>query len=213
MKRNILLFSILGVALVAVGVTVYFLTKPSTTTTTTTSNSNTEPSSNQSKYATLKGEEFDETYLADMLAHHEGAVTMSENSAAQTNRAEILALSQSILQSQGEEMVQMLEWQEKWGYEKTMGGHASHSGSTANEMAGHMMDMTDQLEGLKDEAYDEKFISLMIEHHQQAMDKSKYASSNAYHPEIKELASNVIKAQEAEIAQMKQWRMSWGFEN
>ena len=107
----------------------------------------------------------------------------------------------------------MLEWQEKWGYEKTMGGHASHSGSTANEMAGHMMDMTDQLEGLKDEAYDEKFISLMIEHHQQAMDMSKYASSNAYHPEIKELASNVIKAQEAEIAQMKQWRMSWGFEN
>lgn len=43
----------------------------------TTSKKEKPPS--DSKYATLKGDAFDEAYIADMLAHHEGALNMSEN--------------------------------------------------------------------------------------------------------------------------------------
>lgn len=162
------------------------------------------------KYATLRGDAYDEAYLADMLAHHEGAIAMSEMAGAGTERKEILELSQTIMQTQSQELIKMQAFQSEWGYEKTMGGHASHSGM-GNDMSGNMMDMGKELEGLKGVEFDKKFLELMIEHHQQAIDMSKYAETNANHQEIKDLAKGIIDAQEAEISQMKQWQMEWGF--
>lgn len=164
------------------------------------------------KFATLKGDAFDEAYIADMLAHHEGALNMSEMAGAAMGRTEILELSQSIIQSQVQEIYQMQTWQSEWGYEKTMGGHAGHSGM-ANDMAGSMMDMGASLQGLQGEAFDVKFLHLMIEHHQQAVDMSRYADTNAAHQELKDFAKQVITVQEAEIAQMKQWQKEWGYES
>jgi len=176
-----------------------------------TSNSQ-QPSSNESidKYATLKGDDFDESYIAEMLAHHEGAISMSEMVGAGTDRKELLDLAQTIMQTQTQELMKMQEWQTQWGYEKTMGGHSSHSGM-GNEMSGTMMDMGKELEGLKGAEFDKKFLELMIEHHQQAVDMSKYANTNAGHQEVKDLSKAIIDAQNAEIAQMKQWQMDWGF--
>ncbi|MFZ1301291.1 MAG: DUF305 domain-containing protein [Candidatus Microsaccharimonas sp.] len=162
------------------------------------------------KFATLTGEAYDEAFIADMLAHHEGALSMAEIAGAATERKEILDLSQSIMQTQAQEIIKMQALQAEWGYEKTFGGHASHSGM-GNEMSGTMMDMGKELEGLKGVEFDKKFLELMIEHHQQAVDMSKYADANASHQEIKDLAKQIIDAQEAEIAQMQQWQMDWGF--
>lgn len=165
---------------------------------------------NTNKFATLTGEAYDEAFIADMLAHHEGALNMAEIAGAATERKEILDLSQSIMQTQAQEIIKMQAYQAEWGYEKTFGGHASHSGM-GNEMSGTMMDMGKELEGLKGVEFDKKFLELMIEHHQQAVDMSKYADANASHQEIKDLAKQIIDAQEAEIAQMQQWQMEWGF--
>lgn len=162
------------------------------------------------KFATLTGEAYDEAFIADMLAHHEGALNMAESAGAATERKEILDLSQSIMQTQAQEIIKMQALQAEWGYEKTLGGHASHSGM-GNEMSGTMMDMGKELEGLNGVEFDKKFLELMIEHHQQAVDMSKYADTNAFHQEIKDLAKQIIEAQEAEIAQMQQWQMEWGF--
>jgi uncharacterized protein (DUF305 family) len=145
-----------------------------------------------------------------MLAHHEGAISMSEMAGASSDRKEILDLSQNIMQSQSEELVKMQAWQAEWGYEKTMGGHGSHSGM-GNEMSGTMMDMSKELEALKGSDFDKKFLELMIEHHQQAVDMSQYADANAKHQETKELAKQIIDAQQAEIAQMQKWQMEWGY--
>ena len=162
------------------------------------------------KFATLKGEAYDEAFIADMLAHHEGALNMAEIAGAATERKEILDLSQAIMQTQAQEIIKMQSLQAEWGYEKTFGGHASHSGM-GNEMSGTMMDMGKELEGLKGVEFDKKFLELMIEHHQQAVDMAKYADTNASHQEIKDLAKQIVDAQEAEIAQMQQWQMEWGF--
>ena len=176
-----------------------------------TSNTDTKSNSTDSnKYATLKGDDFDEAFIADMLAHHEGAISMSEMAGAATDRKEILDLSQAIMQSQSQELVKMQAWQAQWGYESTMGGHASHSGM-GNDMSGTMMDMGEELEGLKGSEFDKKFLELMIEHHQQAIDMSQYADTNAAHQETKDLAKAIIIALEAEITQMKQWQKEWGY--
>lgn len=167
----------------------------------------------ESKYALLKGDEFDETYIAEMIAHHEGAASMSEQAMSVTAHDQIFNLASNIVQDQSREMIQMREWQKAWGFEITnSGGHMSHGGGGA-EMAGDMVEMMNRLKDLKGEAYDEEFLRQMILHHEQAIEMSVDADTNAKRQEIKDLAASVITAQSAEIKQMKQWQKEWGYES
>lgn len=67
---------------------------------------------------------------------------------------------------------------------------------------GHMMHMM--------VASEQEFIEGMIPHHQEAVDTAKEViARGATTPAIKELVENIVMAQEAEIAKMKQWYESW----
>jgi uncharacterized protein (DUF305 family) len=66
----------------------------------------------------------------------------------------------------------------------------------------HMMDMMVSSE--------REFIEGMIPHHQEAVDTAKEViARGGTTPEIKQLAEDIVFAQEAEIAQMKQWYQDW----
>ena len=80
-------------------------------------------------------------------------------------------------------------------------GIMNHGSGTNHTMA---MDL-----GPGDADYDLRFIDGMTPHHQGAIEMAKQAQQKSQHPEIKQLANNIIKAQEKEIAQMKQWRKAW----
>ena len=214
------LFAVIIIVLVAFAGAIWYFGVFSIKPEKTTSNTENTKSSQQvvtsekttdSKYATLKGDGFDEAFIADMIAHHEAAINMSEQAQAMTARDEIRTLASAIMETQTTEMVQMREWQQAWGFEITnSGGHMSHGGGGA-EMAGDMVEMQNKLNDLKGEAYDKEFLKQMILHHEQAVDMAKYAADNAKSQEIKDLASNIIKAQNEEIRQMKQWQESWGY--
>ncbi len=57
--------------------------------------------------------------------------------------------------------------------------------------------------------YDLQFIDTMIAHHQGAVDMARPTETKAQHAELKEMARNIIRDQEREINQMKQWREQW----
>lgn len=50
---------------------------------------------------------------------------------------------------------------------------------------------------------DERFIDAMAPHHQGAVDMARVALANAEHPEIRQLAENIISSQEAEIEELR----------
>jgi uncharacterized protein (DUF305 family) len=50
---------------------------------------------------------------------------------------------------------------------------------------------------------DERFIDAMGPHHQEAVDMARVALANAEHPEIRQLAENIISSQEAEIEELR----------
>lgn len=54
-----------------------------------------------------KGAAFDEMWLTMMIAHHEGAVTMSEQELQQGENAQVKALAQGIIDAQAKEIAQM----------------------------------------------------------------------------------------------------------
>ncbi|ABA21898.1 Protein of unknown function DUF305 [Trichormus variabilis ATCC 29413] len=70
----------------------------------------------------------------------------------------------------------------------------------------HSMDMD---LGPADADYELRFIDAMIMHHQGAVDMAKEAQQKSKRTEIKQLGTDIIKAQNQEIAQMKQWRTAW----
>lgn len=63
--------------------------------------------------------------------------------------------------------------------------------------------------GPKNETFDLRFIDGMIPHHEGAVVMAQEALQKSNRPEIKQLAQEIIDAQEREIAELKQWRQSW----
>ncbi|MBE9206193.1 DUF305 domain-containing protein [Nostoc sp. LEGE 06077] len=85
----------------------------------------------------------------------------------------------------------------------------NHDGGMMNHGAGTMNHSMTMDLGSADANYDLRFIDAMIPHHQGAVDMAKQALEKSTRPEIKKLASEIIKAQDQEIAQLKQWRKAW----
>ena len=166
----------------------------------------TEESATYKKYSALKGEDYDEAFVSNMIVHHEGAVSMAEMAGPKTSRPEIQDLAFSIITSQSAEIASLRGWQEQWGYQESSG----HMMIGDDEQMMHdMAEMATELENLSGADFDKKFLELMIIHHQDAIDMSKPAANNASHQEVKTLAKAIIEAQMKEIAQMKDWQTSW----
>lgn len=71
------------------------------------------------------GDDFDATFITEMIAHHEGAVEMAKLSAANAKHDEIKQLSNDIISAQEKEIAQMKQWQKDWGYSTNSADHNS----------------------------------------------------------------------------------------
>ncbi len=60
-----------------------------------------------------------------------------------------------------------------------------------------------------DASIDRDFIDMMVPHHESAIAMAEIARERAEHPELEQLADDIIGAQSAEITQLKGWREKW----
>ncbi len=63
--------------------------------------------------------------------------------------------------------------------------------------------------GKSDSNYDLRFINAMVVHHEGAVTMAHDVLQKSQRPEMLQLAKDIIKAQKAEIQQMRQWRRTW----
>ena len=78
-------------------------------------------------------------------------------------------------------------------------------------MGSSMTQMMESLQGKSGNDFDRAFIEAMTVHHQGAIEMAKEAQTNAGHPELKNLADDIISAQTNEINMMRDWQNQWGF--
>ena len=88
----------------------------------------------------------------------------------------------------------------------------NHSGMGQGNMEDKMKmmnaSMTEHL-GKADADYEDRFIDMMIPHHEGAIMMAKDAMQKTQRPELRKLAAEIIASQEKEIELMKKWRSEW----
>ncbi len=103
-----------------------------------------------------------------------------------------------------------------WGDDKGDMMDRRHGYDDDNNSRGGMMGMNhsdmdhDGMMGDMMVASEREFIMGMIPHHEEAIATAKQVlERGGSTPEIKTLAENIVKAQEAEVTQMKEWYKNW----
>lgn len=166
-------------------------------------------SSDYKNFADVTGEDYDRLFLANMIAHHQGAVDMAKLALTNAKHNEVKDLSAAIVSAQTKEIGDMLEWQKSWNYPTSSGEMMMDHSSMG--MMGTNAGMMDALSGKTGDDFDKAFLTQMIMHHQSAIDMSSTGATNAYHKEIKDLTKAIITDQAKEILQMRQWQKDWGY--
>lgn len=59
-----------------------------------------------------------------------------------------------------------------------------------------------RLRDLRDEAFEEQFLRMMIDHHKGGLPMSAFAREHAYHPYVVALATKILREQQVEIGEM-----------
>jgi uncharacterized protein (DUF305 family) len=144
----------------------------------------------------------DERFIDAMVPHHQGAIAMAEVALKNAEHEEIKQLSRNIISSQQAEIQEL-----KSIKEEEFGTSRVPMEMSQEQM--QSMGMMDPQELANKEPFDRAFIDAMIPHHQSAIEMAQVASEKSKIPAIKELAENIISAQQREIEQMEQWREEW----
>ena len=151
---------------------------------------------------------YDLQFIDTMTHHHQGAVEMAEMALKKTTNAELKTFAQKIIDDQKKEIAQMKDWREKWYAGKPPAMNMEMPGMS-DSMKMMMDDGMKKMEAASGKDFDLMFLDMMTPHHQGATTMAKEALTKAEHPEIKTLANQIIKAQEAEIKQMADWKAKW----
>ncbi|GAA0940012.1 DUF305 domain-containing protein [Virgisporangium aurantiacum] len=141
----------------------------------------------------------DVTFAQNMIAHHQQAVEMADLAASRAASTEVKTLATQIKAAQQPEIDTMTAWCKAWGKPTVpAGGHDGHS------MPGMMstQDM-DTLKAARGAAFDKQFAQMMIDHHTGAIQMAQEVQKNGSNPEVKKLAADIEKVQQAEIASLK----------
>jgi len=134
-----------------------------------------------------------------MIPHHQQAIEMSDIILAKDGiKSEVTDLATQIKAAQGPEITTMTGWLAGWGQNPSPSMGMDHG------MGGGLMSQAD-MDALRDADGDDAarlFLTGMITHHQGAIAMAKQELANGQNPDAKQLAQNIIDAQQAEIATM-----------
>ena len=157
-------------------------------------------SSGTSSTSVAAGRAGDVMFAQMMIPHHQQAVEMAEIALGKSDASsQVRVLATGIKQAQDPEFQTMTGWLKQWGASAPAGGMA-HGGMGSGMMSDADMAALEQASG---EAFDQKWTSMMIAHHEGAIDMARQVLASTEDPDVKALAEAIVKAQTEEITTMR----------
>lgn len=170
----------------------------------------------QTQQQTTQNREVDRMFIEMMVPHHQSANEMARIELQKGNNAEVKKLAQKIIDEQTREIQQMQTWYRQWyGTDVPTMNTSGNMGnmSMSNSMGEAMMVSMRQQEQMNQEMInalrnapntDQEFLRQMTRHHRMTTMMAGMVVDSATHPEIRNLAQNIVRSQNEEIAQMQQ---------
>nr|WP_215550210.1 DUF305 domain-containing protein [Amycolatopsis sp. CA-230715] len=147
--------------------------------------------------------EADVTFARQMVPHHKQALDMAALVPDRTATAAVTDLATRIKKAQGPEIEQLDGWLARWG--ATPASAHAMPGMPSHESMGGMMSEADmaKLRAAKGAEFDRMWLTMMIGHHEGAVEMANAEIRDGADADAKALANRIIGAQQAEIAEMR----------
>ena len=140
----------------------------------------------------------DVIFAQEMIPHHAQSVEMADMALASSAYAstQVMDLAKRIKSAQGPEIEMMKGWLTDWNMPMEMGQMSQMSGMMSNdEMA--------SLKKLTYAEFDQKWLEMMILHHQGALESAMAIQSSGKCPPVLKVASQIVSDQTAEMEEMQ----------
>ncbi|MBA2537975.1 MAG: DUF305 domain-containing protein [Actinobacteria bacterium] len=145
---------------------------------------------------------FDRAFIDAVVPHHESAIEMAKAAKqAGLTQPDLVEIADDIIVTQQEEIDRMLEWRKAWYGSSEIEPGAGEALSLSDSQMGMMHGAAEELRDAAD--VDQMFAEMMIEHHQGAITMASLALDKAEHDELKDLAEDIVEAQNREIDVME----------
>jgi uncharacterized protein (DUF305 family) len=148
----------------------------------------------------------DVTFATEMIPHHRQAVEMAKLADTRAKSTEVKDLAMQIMNAQDPEIQTMSGWLTDWG-KPVPSDSSSMSGMDmggASSMPGMMSsDDMDKLMKATGAEFDQMFLTMMISHHEGAIEMAKTEEANGMNAEATGLAARIEEAQNEEITTMQ----------
>lgn len=148
----------------------------------------------------------DVTFAQQMIPHHRQAIEMAKLAETRAESQDVKDLAADIEAAQGPEIETMTGWLESWEEDVPDEGTSDmdHGDMSSDEMTGMMSeeDMTN-LETASGAEFDQMFLTMMIEHHEGAIEMAKTEQVDGDFPDATAMAEDIETAQAEEIQTMQ----------
>ncbi len=167
---------------------------------------NSDPAASSAPDASVEPNNADVMFVGMMIPHHEEAVEMADMLLEKDGvDSEVVELAEAIKAAQVPEIELMQSWLDAWDSMPAEGmGGMDHGGDSG---MGSMMGMSEEdmqaLEEAPGPEAGDLFLELMIVHHEGAIVMAQDVLDDGRHPDVLDLATQIISDQAAEIELMR----------
>jgi len=149
----------------------------------------------------LRNGDPDHDFVTMMIPHHQGAIDMAKVLLLYGKNAELRNLGKGIITAQENEIKIMQEWLRKYKPEKPLKSEPFAALMEKADITMHSGMEQSQRNGDPDH----DFVTMMIPHHQGAIDMAQALLMYGKNPELRKLAQQIITEQQYEIQLMQAW--------
>lgn len=152
--------------------------------------------------------DFDLDFAKMMIPHHQSAVDMAEKYLPEAKDEKIKSMAQNIINAQKKEIEELrtLIANHKPAEKKEEHAGGGHGADGHNELTEAMNTMMDKMKGMQMSGNaDKDFVTMMIPHHQSAVDMAENEISHGKNVQLKQFAQKVIDDQSKEIKEFEEW--------